>query len=560
MHTASHEINVASRRAWRPGTFFQATLLFLGAVCCFLSSWLNQYTYDDVPLIPGNPDVHSLSHWPRLFLQSYWHNIDTGGLYRPVTMLSFALGWHFRPNDPTAYHAANIALHGITAVLVMFLARCWLSEGASFVAGAWFAFTPLHVEVVAGLVGRSEILSTLFMVGAFLCALRAASDETRAVAGWGWGLAAALSTFLALGSKETAIATIPLVPLLLLCRTGNRDGGSQLSRWREVFRQPVVWMTTLAGVVYLAVRWHVAGLLTGTIRFEVNPLAFAGAATRVRTAIWISGLNLWALVWPFHLSPDYSYNQLPVIQHWSDPRFVVTVLLLIAVFAALLTGIQRRGAVLFGTAAILLVYLPVSNLLFPIGTIRAIRLLYAPSLGAALLLGCGWEWLSVRLQHRRTRSLLLLAVFALGAIYARADWSESAYWEDNGTLFAMGVQRAPRSSHMHAARSAALFEVGRMDEGIAELQTAVALDPRYPNVWGRLADVLEHRGRTAEARHAYHQALQLEPTPDLCHRLLQMDLAAARNADVLDDQRFCKQPLDAESLAAVQQARAEQKR
>ena len=557
MQTAAQEIANAPRRAWRPGIWFQATLLLLLAVCAFLGSWLNQYSYDDIPLIPGNPDVQSLAHWPRLFLQSYWHNIDTGGLYRPVTMLSFALGWHFRPNDPTAYHAANIALHGLTAVLVMLLARGWLSDGASFAAGAWFALTPLHVEVVAGLVGRSEILSTLFMLIALLCAWRA-FEETQAAASWGWGLATACSTLLALGSKETAIATLALVPLLQFCRPGARDG-RRGSGWREGLGRPVVWLTALSGAGYMAVRWHVAGLLTGTIRFEVNPLAFAGVAGRVRTALWISGLNLWAMVWPFHLSPDYSYDQIPVILRWSDPHFVLAVLLWGAVCAWLLVavaGYGRRGAVLFGAAVMVLTYLPVSNLLVPIGTIRAIRLLYAPSVGAALLLGVAWQGVSTRLPARRMRAALLVPVFILGAVYALSDWRESAYWEDNGTLFSLGVRRAPRSSHMHAARSAALFEVGRMDEGIAELQTAVALDPRYPQAWGRLADVLEHRGRSVEARHAYHQALRLEPTADLCRRLLQMDLAASRAADVLADQPFCKPPLNPEAIAAIQQAHA----
>src|SRR5262249_50279691 len=145
--------------------------------------------------------------------------LPPGDLYRPFTVLTFALNERIAPANAAAYHAVNIVLHAMVTLLVFWLMRRLVdSLQIAIVAAALFALHPIHTEAVTSLVGRAELLATLFGLTAVLTAER--SDAARNTVSRRCLQATSLAAFsLALFSKESALALVVLVPLFrVACR------------------------------------------------------------------------------------------------------------------------------------------------------------------------------------------------------------------------------------------------------------------------------------------------------------------------------------------------------
>ena len=156
------------------GTVFLAVAAFYGA------SLANRYTFDDVYIVERDRLIRTLAGIPALFRQDWWAPFGRMGLYRPLTKVTFALGWAAAPGSPGWYHLVNVLLHALAAVLVLRLAQRWMAEGFALIAGLWFALIPTQVEVVAGLVGRADLLAVIFALAALLAFVRVEEGAARA--------------------------------------------------------------------------------------------------------------------------------------------------------------------------------------------------------------------------------------------------------------------------------------------------------------------------------------------------------------------------------------------
>jgi hypothetical protein len=168
------------------------------AIAVYLGALANGYALDDVPIIATNPLVHRWSVLWEAFARPYWPPAWGAEMYRPLPIVSFALDWRAGVGW---LHAANLLWHAGVSLAVAALALRLSGSGmAALVAGMLFAVHPVHVEAVANIVGRAELMATLFVVLSVLAAL----EHDRL----GWSLAA-----LALGllSKEIAATTPALV-------------------------------------------------------------------------------------------------------------------------------------------------------------------------------------------------------------------------------------------------------------------------------------------------------------------------------------------------------------
>ncbi len=209
-----------------PSRGFQISLLALLAAGSFLTSAFNQYCYDDVYIVFHNPNVRSLAHWPLLFVQDYWAPMLRMGLYRPLAILSFALEWRLRPNAAWLYHATNLGLNALVTVLLYVLARRLLRPAPAFFAAAWFGCTAQHLGVVAGLVGRCDLLAAAGALLALLAAIEAIECHGRGAEwrGLGWSAAAFLLALMALLCKESVIALAGLPVCMIWLRALPQRG------------------------------------------------------------------------------------------------------------------------------------------------------------------------------------------------------------------------------------------------------------------------------------------------------------------------------------------------
>lgn len=440
--------------------------------------------YDDHALVERNPLAHAPIRWRAIFTTGYWAGtgIRQGNEYRPLTMLSFAA---LDPLGLPAQRLANALLHGAVAVLVGELAALLLGlESARLVAGLVFALHPVHADVLGTLVGRGELLAAALGIAAWWAHLTA---RPRLAAG------AVCAAFLA---KEGAV----VIPALMLLGDLLRgDGRPRLRPWLEA---------TLGLVVAIAIRLAIMGglLAVEPIGSGDNPLVGVAPGFRVLSALASFGTAARLTLFPVGLMPDRSSTVALVRAVTTDVRWVPGVVVLAVTAAALAVALRgARGARPWALAlgVFVLAYLPVSNLLFPVGTALAERLLYVPSIGVAFAVAA----LAARLdgRGRAVATGALAAVLAAGSVAAVWPYrSELALWRRM-------VEVAPANPKARINLVAAYTSLERYDEAERAARDAVALAPGHAALHHALALTLSKRGDAAGALAEAGEAARLAP-------------------------------------------------
>jgi len=394
--------------------------LYLAVGLCALTVQVgalwNGFALDDMWIVAHNPLVQNTTGLWRAFAEPYWPGNLTGQMYRPLVIASFALD---RLLDGAAWmHAVNLLLHAGAAVAVAAVARRWAGSGAALAAGLVFAVHPVHVEAVANLVGRSDVMAALFTLLAVFAGLVRSSPAWSALA-LGAGLL----------SKENAA----VAPALIVW-------GWMVGVVPRPARGAVAWFAAgwaLVGVGYAAARYAVLHDYAGWS--SVAP-AFTGQPPLVIRLNALSALADVArlLLFPLHLSADYSPDHRKVVTSLLDARVLLGAICL-ATWGALLARAWRRGDTVeaFGLGWVGIAFLPVANLLFPTGVLVAERTLYLPSAGLALALGAWWG----RLDRPRLGLLLGVVVVAGGL---RSALRVPA-WRDNHAVAMTLLEDAPAS-------------------------------------------------------------------------------------------------------------------
>jgi hypothetical protein len=395
------------------------TLLLLAALvlAAYANSFNTGFVLDSAPRILDDARVQAVGpqNLKDILVHSYWWPEIESGLYRPVTTLSFLVNHAVLDglDRPAGYHCVNLLLHAVNAFLVYLLVlhlvrRYW----PAFFAAALWALHPIATEAVTNIVGRSDELAALWVLGALLLYIRSTRKTGRAKGRW---LAAMMvSTALAVFSKENGVMVVGLV--LLYDFTWRIPRGSSLRAVVAGFRRFFVERYLYLAIPILAMlgaRWLVLRH-SGVARmaFLDNPLVGADLLTRWATAIRTSGKYLW----PRTLSTDYSYNQVPLLTWpsatWRDGAAAAAVLGLLAA-AVLCYRRSRLGFLRIGFSALTL--LPATSLVVTTGTIMAERLLYLPAAGFAAALAIGAYRLAHRLGLRPEAAAVVLS--AIGIAY-----------------------------------------------------------------------------------------------------------------------------------------------
>lgn len=423
----------------------------LAAAVVYLGALANGFPLDDGHIIAGNTLVHSPAGLWRAFASPYWPRAFGGLLYRPLTVATFALDWQI--GGAGWFHFVNILWHALASILVAVLAARVAGERAALLAGLVFAVHPVHVEAVAYVVGRADVMATVFTL------LAAYAAVFRQRAGWSallWGLG--------LLSKESAVIAPALVAILWWAADAPRPSPSRL--------RTLVAAWALAGGVYAAARIAVLHDATG---FASTAPVFVGqSATTVRlTAVAELGDLARLLLFPRTLRVDYSPLERTAVTGVLDPRFAVG-LLILAAWGALTALAWRRGrrAEAAGLAWIGLAYLPVSNLIVPIGVLMGERNLYLPSVGLALALGAAAARLPVRPLVVGATAILLAAAVRTAL--------RVPVWRDNLHVTLSLLEDSPQSYQGHMASAGLFLETGRSDKALEAARAAIALYPLDP--------------------------------------------------------------------------------
>jgi len=460
----------AVARRWFRADVLTCAALALFAAIVFANALTNGFVLDDRGILFGNPLVQQLGESWRAFAMPYWPEALGGGQYRPLGILGFALDWRLSGGDPAWFHAVNIAWHVLATALVWRLARDLMTSPAAIVCAALFAVHPVHVEAVANVVGRLELMAAVFTLGALL-AHRA-------------GSLLAIPLF-ALGvlSKENAVVAIALIVVndVLL-----RPQTSDLRPRRKLYSGYAVvlaaYLLTLA-IVFNDRPFHV---MTGT-------LADASLGERLWTVATVIPHYVRLLIAPASLSADYEAQVIPAA-HGMTAAGVIGLMLLASYVVAVVTAWRRHRPLAFALLWIGIAIAPVANVFFVSGITLAERALYLPSVGAMLALGIAFD---VLLTQRKAIALGVAAAALMAGVLR--TWSRTPVWRDDRAYVITLLTDHPESYRAHWVAGRVHRAAGRPADAAREFTLARRLFSGDHRVYSESADLAAAIGNASAA-------------------------------------------------------------
>jgi hypothetical protein len=439
------------------------------ALLAYLPALGNGFAYDDVPIVQQDTRVQALTSFGDIFTNGYWQDASLA-LYRPLTTLSFAIDHAIGNGSPAWFHASNLLMHAAVSVLVLLLLAPFFGNLPGLAGALVFALHPVHVEAVANIVGRAEMLSAFFFLAACILWL----PRTPAAHGpSAWRAIAVLACFaLALLAKESA-ATLPAILLLLDGITGaaRRD---RLHPWlRE--RAPLIAAMLVIIVCYGIVR---AAVLGSFVPGRVDPVLEVATGTGAR--IW-TALQAWP-VWfrllfvPDVLLADYGPGILWPATGPNGAGVLGLVIALTMVTIGVLAFLSGRMLLAVGALWFPITILPVSNLLLPIGVLVAERTLYLPSVALSFLV-CAAA-LALAQTGSGTRRVAAAAFAIVLALFGVRTALRAPVWDSTDSVMIALVEDRPDAfrGRWHLARMAR--NAGQMVHAMNEYDAAIAIWPR----------------------------------------------------------------------------------
>ena len=489
------------------GLSVRRAALIAGGVAClvFINATANEWAVDDTPLIDHNPAAQSLGAAMRATFSPYWPATPTepsAGLYRPVVVVSYAVDWIVSGGRAGWFHLTNVLLHGVVSALVVLVAAMWLPPLGALAAGLVFAIHPVHVEAVANVVGRAEIMAGLGLLFAVLAARRYRRTVDPTQARW-WLTATLAAVLFALLSKENAVVGVVFLAL---------DHGLDPERPRQPTGELYVAIAALTLGWFFVWRGVAGSYVTTTTADNFRGLTAMG---RLATMLPVQLDVIRLLSWPLQLSHDYH----PLVVPQRTAFGGLALLGLLSAGACLALGVvccKRAPAVAFGILAGAASYAPTSNLIFGSGVALAERNLYLAALAPALSIG----WLLVWSRRFREKRVAMLAAVALAVVYAGRTVTRTPFWKDTRTTVIEGVIEHPESfrNHVRVGRISEL--TGDSTRALAEYLVAGELFDREPLVATLSVPLAIGMGRHHVAVHEAERALSLWPDQPGLARLL----------------------------------------
>lgn len=467
--------------------------------------------YDDDQYVTENPVVRSgltvqgvawaltTTHF------SYWH---------PLTWLSHMTDVEVFGIDARAHHFVSLSFHAANAVLLfMILFRMTGALWQSGFAAALFALHPLHVESVAWLAERKDLLSTFFWLLAIGAYLRYARRP-----GVAQYLFVLLLFMLGLMAKPMVV-TLPVTLLLLdywPLQRFSRDAsppefpGNELSARRPGLhilgeKVPFILLAVACGVITLLS----PGVQGASSSLERLPLNVRGANALVAAAGYLG-----KTIWPSSLAVYYPHPE-GALASWK-----------IAGAAALVGGItilvlrmaRRRPYLVFGWFWYLTTLLPVSGLLQVGGQSMADRYTYVPLIGIFVMIS--WGVADMASSWRLRAPALAATAFVALFVLAFVSWHQAAYWRDDRTLFSHAIDVTSDNYLAELNLGVALERENKVDEAIPHYTEALRIRPFYADAHYNLAVALGRKGSINEAALHYGRVLQIRPRDANAHNNL----------------------------------------
>ncbi len=485
-------------------------ILFVLSVLLYANTLGHQYTQDDAIVIYDNMYVEQgVKGIPGLLTKDTFFgffkvegkaNLVSGGRYRPLTPIMFAIEWQIyktikgesadiKKMQPFLGHLISVLLYGLLTVLIFstlfrLLSHSEYQESAlkvSFIAALLFAVHPIHTEAIANIKGRDEIVALLASVYALYLVLKSIDLKSNK-----YLLGSSIIFFLGLMSKENTITYLAVIPLALYLFRST----TMMTAIKKTL--PLLGAT----ILFLVVRTAVLGNSFGAEPMELmnNPYLKIVNNTYVpfdfgeksATIMFTLGKYINLMFFPHPLTHDY-YPRHVEVMNWGNVTVILSLVMYLIMTAAGFMFLKKNKIASFSILYFLITLSIVSNIVFPIGTNMSERFMFMPSIGFALFIAA----LIAKLKNEKLAyGLLLVLIFALSI----KTITRNNVWYDNFTLFTTDIKTSKRSAKLlNAAGGALTTEAGKLPDGpkktqmlneaIGHLNEAVKIHPTYKNAY-----------------------------------------------------------------------------
>jgi len=455
-------------------------IVFLLAAAVYGNTFLNQWTYDDVPVVVQNPDAHSIG--------GFLENHRPG---RPMRELTYIPEYRLFGSNPVGYHIQQLSWHAANGLL-LFLVLAGLGIEAPFAlfGALLFLLHPLQAESVANISHRKELLAGFFCLAALLAYMKAVSNGgVRRL----WLLFLALLAFgAALFSNQTAL-TFPLLLVFYDLLWPRKEE-------RILLRRPWLLATLLLAAVTMVLVLYRSMFSRQALLAIYSKNGFIAADSYLPlylADLKAFGFYLYKIILPVELAPEY------VIQFAETPfqGFAwLSLALLGGAVAAAVVVLKRLPAVTLGVVWFLVMYLPVANLV-PAGYIVADRYMYLCLPGVALVT-------AALLQKYAGRKVMIGACTLLGLL-AVLTVVQNSYWRDEHSLWRHAARVNDNSTWAQESAALSYYLTGELDEALRHGQQALALNRFNTRAYLTLAKIEEKRGELAEALQNYEMFIEV---------------------------------------------------
>ena len=503
----------------------------IAGVVVYAVTLAGTYVYDDRYIILTDPRIADASRWHEYWTKDYFLG-GADNLYRPLVSMSYALQARLHGTSERAawaFHLVNVLLHAaVSAALAELTRRMTRSTLIATIAGLLFAVHPIHVEAVANIVGRAELMCALGVLSALIVFMGPLTNR-RVVAIVGCMLLAILSKEQGLLLPLMLIAAIPLRrqaqvdssaalrPLPAQADDDARPADEPLAyahhgtRNARRFSGPpllLVLLTCWTLAAYIVFResilkfWWDRSFLDRTI----NPMIRSVGIDRALMPFALLGRYIAMLVAPLRLNPDYGGETIGSRVSFGDPDRYLGAIALIALIVACVISLRRRAWIfVFCILCFALIYGMIGNIVTLIGTNFGERLMYLPSasfcIAAAVLLA--------RLPSRRAMiatAATIIVLFSLRTVVYAARWN------DPPRLFSVAIDQHPRAIRLYLLLSEELQRRGDPERAADALARGREIEPGYYRVWLNSAKLALTMQQPDRALAFAREAQRLTPT------------------------------------------------
>jgi tetratricopeptide (TPR) repeat protein len=486
-------------------------IIFIFSCLLYSNTLQNKYAIDDTIVLTDNTFTKKgfsgikdiMTHDAFVgFFGDRGSQLVSGGRYRPLSMVTFAIEYELYGMTPAYSHAINIIMFALCCISIYYLLLLILPPAKdrpfylsiAFIATLLYAAHPIHTEAVANIKGRDEIMGMWFSMLALIAAVKYVKTQNALHLIWGFVI-----YVLALLSKENSITFFAIIPLTYFMFTKAKAKEYALT----------LGLYFIAVVIFMALRTQYTAATIGAESPEVlnNPFRYVSdPVERYATIILTFLYYIKLMIFPHPLTHDYYYNQIPYVGA-DNILFILSFLVNGALVVYALINLPKKTIPSYAILFYFITFSIVSNLLFTVGVLMNERFIFMSSLGFCLLVA--YLLIKAIERYKIPANAIAGVVALILVLYSTKTFTRNFDWKDNFTLFSRDVRWSPNSAKIQTslggdlikeadAQTDSIKRLQILNESVQHLNEALRIYPTHSNAWLLLGNAMFKQGLKLE--------------------------------------------------------------